>query len=59
MKEKAARLNFVTGIAVGMPFFILGIVQKNIAFFIIGASLAISLSATSLLMPKDKKKKKK
>ncbi len=33
MKEKAARLNFVTGIAVGMPFLILGLVQKKNCVF--------------------------
>lgn len=54
MKEKAARLNFGTGIAIGLPFLILGIVQKNLAFFIIGVALAISLSASSVLKAKDK-----
>ena len=54
MKEKAASLNFMTGIAIGMPFLILGIFQKNVAFFIIGVALAISLSASSALKPKDK-----
>ncbi|MDN3449693.1 hypothetical protein QMA09_05805 [Planococcus sp. APC 3906] len=54
MKEKAARLNVGTGIAIGLPFLILGIVQKNLAFFIIGVALAISLSASSALKAKDK-----
>ncbi|HSP21244.1 MAG TPA: hypothetical protein VLQ20_02840 [Planococcus sp. (in: firmicutes)] len=55
MKEKAASLNFMTGIAIGLPFLILGIIQKNLAFFIIGVALAISLSASSVLKPKGKK----
>ena len=59
MKEKAARLNFGTGIAIGLPFLILGIVQKNLAFFIIGVALAISLSASSVLKPKDKNESNK
>lgn len=59
MKEKAARLNFGTGIAIGLPFLILGIVQKNLAFFIIGVALAISLSASSALKAKDKNRSDK
>lgn len=55
LKEKAASLNFGTGIAIGLPFLVLGIVQKNLAFFIIGVALAISLSASSALKPKGKK----
>ncbi|MBB5180393.1 hypothetical protein HNQ44_001821 [Planomicrobium koreense] len=59
MKEKAARLNFGTGIAIGLPFLILGIVQKNLAFVIIGVALAISLSASSALKSKSEKKSDK
>ena len=54
MKEKAASLNYGTGIAIGLPFLILGIVQKNLAFFIIGVALTISLSASSMLKTKGK-----
>lgn len=59
MKEKAARLNFGTSIAIGLPFLILGIVQKNLAFVIIGVALAISLSASSTLKSKSEKKSDK
>lgn len=55
MKEKAANLIFGTGIAIGLPFLVLDIVQKSLAFFIIGVALAISLSASSALKPKRKK----
>lgn len=47
MKTKTATQNFGTGIAIGLPFIVLGIVQQNIAFFIIGIALAISLGAAS------------
>ncbi|WKA50948.1 hypothetical protein QWY22_18980 [Planococcus liqunii] len=46
MAKKTFEPNFGTGIAIGMPFFILGIVQQNAAFFLIGIALALSLGAS-------------
>lgn len=44
-KIKAPAPNFGTGFLIGLPFIVLGIAQQNIAFFIIGIALAISLGA--------------
>jgi len=46
MAKKTFEPNFGTGIAIGMPFFVLGIVQENVAFFLIGIALALSLGAS-------------
>lgn len=46
MAKKTFEPNFGTGIAIGMPFFILGIVQQNVAFFLIGVALSLSLGAS-------------
>lgn len=56
MSAKTANTNFGTGIAIGLPFLILGIAQQNMAFFIIGIALALSLSASPARAAAKKKK---
>lgn len=57
MNTKTENTNFGTGIAIGLPFLILGMIQQNIAFFTVGIALALSLSASPALAAAKKKRK--
>lgn len=51
--------NFSTGFLIGLPFIVLGIAQQNIAFFIIGIALSLSLVAAYKNVSSNDKESKK